>query len=283
MAMEFFDLDKQISKIGLKAVGITDNQTIDGGLIGWLNDGGVLGSGAITNSYIEAIIPDMYLLFYAVASFVVVIGILFYFLYMLGPLSSYSYVVLTEVVKRVLLGAVAVSCATWILGWVVELTDALTAMFGLNAEIMVFVVDMFTSVYSCVFVLLGVFGIYATAALYVARAEILGCLELIYIISVICWVFGAIELSVCKSIEGMGAFLIRMMLWGLFVAPMMALCYGIGMGIMMSTEEPNAVMMFIGIVVLMFSCLVPVIVFFKFVYNPVPLIAKGAFTAAKIL
>jgi len=281
--MKFFSLDEQISNIGLRAVGITDNQTIDGGLIGWLNDGGVLGSGAITNSYVEKIIPDLYLLFYAVASFVVVVGILFYFLYMMGPLSAYSYVVVSEVVKRVILGAVAVSCATWILGWAVEFTDALTAMFGLNAEIMTFVVDMFTSAYSCVFVILGVIGVYQTAMLYVARAEILGCLELIYIIFVIFWVFGAIELSICKSIEGMGALLMRLMLWGLFVTPMMALCYGVGMGIMMSTTEPNAVMMFIGIVVLMFSFLVPVIVFFKFVYNPITPVLKGVYMAGRLL
>ena len=281
--MKFFSLDEQISNIGLRAVGISDNQTIEGGLIGWLNDGGMLGSGAITNSYVEAIIPDLYLLFYAVALFVVVAGVLFYFLYLLGPLSAYSLVVLMEVVKRVILGSIAVGCATWILGWAVEFTDALTAMFGVNASIMTFVVDMFTSAYCCVFVILGVIGIYQTAALYVARAEILGCLELIFIISVIFWVFGAIELSICKSIEGMGTFLIRLMLWGLFVAPMMALCYGVGMGIMMSTTEPNAVMMFIGIMVLLLSFLVPVIVFFKFVYNPVPVVVKGAYMAGRLL
>lgn len=281
--MGFFDLDEQISNIGLKAVGIGDNSTIDGGLIGFCNDSGVLGSGALTNTYVTGILPDIYLLFYAVASFVIVAGIFFYFLYMLGPLSAYSFVLLFEILKRIILGSIAVVCAVWILGWAVELTDALTAMFGLNNEIMVFVVDMFTSIYSCIFIMLGVLGIFATAALYVIRAEIIGSLELIFIISVICWMFGAIELSICKTIESMGAFLIRLMLWGLFLTPMMSLCYGIGMGIMMSTEEPTGITMFVGITVLIFSILVPIIVFFKFVYNPVPVIAKGAYIAAKVL
>ncbi len=280
--MEFFDLDKQISKIGLKAVGIGDNSTTAGGLIGFCNDSGVLGSGALTNTYVTGILPDLYLIFYAVASFVITAGILFYFLYMLGPLNAYGLVLVFEILKRVIIGSILVGCSLWILGWAVEFTDALTAMFGLNNEIMVFVVDMFTSAYSCIFILMGVVGIYLTAALYVLRAEILGSLELIFIISVICWMFGAIELNICKNIESMGAFLIRLMLYGLFLTPVMSLCYGIGMGIMMSPEEPTDISMFVGIMVLIFSIFVPMVLFFKFVYNPVPIIAKGAYIAAKI-
>lgn len=281
--MAFFDLDKQISQIGLKAVGITDNGTVEGGLIGYLNNTGKLGTGAITNSYVEGIIPDLYLLYYAVASFVIVVGILSYFFYLVGPLSAYSFVLLVEIVKRVVLGSIAIGCAVWILSWLVDFTDALTVMFGVNETIMIFVVDMFTSAYSCVFIALGVIGIYATVALYVMRAEILGCLELFFIISVICWIFGSIEWSICKSIEAMGAFLIRLMLFGLILAPLMSLCYGVGMGIMMRPEEPTAVSMFIGILVLLFSFLVPMVVFFKFVYNPVPVITKTAYMAARVL
>ena len=281
--VDFFDLDKQISKIGLKAVGITDNETIEGGLIGWLNDEGILGSSAITNSYVEKIIPDLYLLFYAIAGFVIAAGVFFYFLYTIGPLSAYSYVIIAEVLRRVVLGAVLVGCATWILGWAVEFTDALTAMFGLNLEIMTFVVDMFTSTYGCVFVILGVIGIYSTAMLYVCRSLIIGCLEPVFIIAVICWMCGAIELSVCRSIGGLGQLLIRLMLWGLFMAPTMAFCYGVGMGIMKASEEPSAISIFIGIVVLLLSFLVPVIIFFKFVYNPVPVMTKTAYMAGRIV
>jgi len=281
--MEFFDLDKQIARIGLKAVGLTENQTVEGGLIGFCNDSGVIGSGAITNTYVKSIIPDIYILFYAVASFVIVAGIFFYFMYMFGPLSAYSFVLCFEILKRVILGSVVVICATWILGWAVEFTDALTIMVGLNMEIMTFVVNMFVSMYGCVFVMLGVIGIFWTAFLYVIRAEILGCLELFFIISVICWMFGAIELNICKNIESMGAFLIRLMLWGLFLTPMMALCYGIGMGIMMTSTTYNPVTIFIGIMVLYSSSIVPFIVFFKFVYNPVSVITKVAYTAAKVV
>ncbi len=267
--MKFFDLDQQISNIGLKAVGIGDNQTIDGGLIGWLYDGGHLGSGAITNSYVDGILPDLYILFYAVAMFVMVFGILVYFGYLVGMVSSQSYVLLIEVVKRVGLGAIAIGSATWILGWIVDLSDALTLMFGLNADIMVFVVDMFTSAYSCVFVMLGVIGVFFTAILYVGRAMILSCLEVCFVIAITLWIFGAIELSICKSIEGLGLLLLRLMVWGVFFTPMMALCYGIGMGVMMSSEGPESVMMFMGIMILLFSFVVPVVVFLKFVYNPI--------------
>lgn len=281
--VDFFDLDKQIAKIGLNAVGITDNQTVDGGLIGWLNDTGALGSGAITNTYVEMIIPDLYLLFYAVSSFILVVGILGYFLYALGTISSNSFVIIAEVLKRLVIGAILVRSATWILGWGVEFTDALTVMFGLNAEIMTFVVDMFTSVYSCVFVMLGVLGIYCTCGVYFARAEILGCLEPLFIIAVICWMFGAIELGICRSIESMGDFIIRLILWGLFCAPLMSLCYGVGMGIMMSGEEPTAITMFLGILVLLSACIVPAIVFFKFVYNPMPMVSKGTRIVTKLV
>ena len=282
--VDFFDLDKQIAKIGLNAVGITDNgTTTDGGLIGWLNSSEALGSGAITNTYVDKIIPDLYLLFYAVASFILVAGVFFYFLYTIGPLSSYSYVVIAEVIRRVLLGAILVRCATWILGWTVEFTDALTVMFGLNVEIMTFVVDMFTSVYSCIFIMLGVLGIYCTCGVYFARAEILGCLEPLFIIAVICWMCGAIELSICRSIESMGEFLIRLILWGLLCAPIMSFCYGVGMGIMMSTEEPTAITMFLGILVLLSACIVPAIVFFKFVYNPIPMMSKGTRIVTKVI
>ncbi len=267
--MKFFDLDQQISNIGLKAVGIGDNQTVEGGLIGWLYGGGHLGSGAITNSYVDGILPDLYILFYAVAMFVLVMGILVYMGYSVGIVSSQSYALLIEVVKRVGLGAIAVGSATWILGWIVDLSDALTLMFGLNADIMAFVVDMFTSVYCCIFVLLGAMGIYATATIYIARGVFLGCLEVCFIIAVTMWIFGAIELSICRSVEGLGVLLFRFMLWGVFVAPLLAICYGIGMGAMMSSAGPEPVMMFMGIMILLFACVVPLIVFLKFVYNPI--------------
>lgn len=267
--MKFFDLDQQISNVGLRAVGIGDNQTVEGGLIGWLNDGGALGSEAITNSYVDGILPDLYTMFYAVAMFVMVMGVLVYLGYSVGIVPAHSYVLLVEVVKRVMLGAIAVGSATWILGWIVELSDALTLMFGLNADIMAFVVDMFTSAYSCIFVILGVMGIYATAVIYIMRALFLGCLEVCFIIAVTMWVFGAIEFSICRSIEGLGMLLFRFMLWGVFVAPLLALCYGIGMGAMMSSAGPAPVMMFMGIVILLFACIVPLIAFIKFVYNPI--------------
>lgn len=267
--MKFFDLDQQISNVGLKAVGIGDNQTVEGGLIGWLNDGGALGSEAITNSYVDGILPDLYTMFYAVAMFVMVMGVLVYLGYSVGIVPAHSYVLLVEVVKRVMLGAIAVGSATWILGWIVELSDALTLMFGLNADIMAFVVDMFTSAYSCIFVILGVMGIYATAVIYIMRALFLGCLEVCFIIAVTMWIFGAIEFSICRSIEGLGMLLFRFMLWGVFVAPLLALCYGIGMGAMMSSAGPAPVMMFMGIVILLFACIVPLIAFIKFVYNPI--------------
>ena len=267
--MKFFDLDQQISNVGLKAVGIGDNQTVEGGLIGWLNDGGALGSEAITNSYVDGILPDLYTMFYAVAMFVMVMGVLVYLGYSIGIVPAHSYVLLVEVVKRVMLGAIAVGSATWILGWIVELSDALTLMFGLNADIMAFVVDMFTSAYSCIFVILGVMGIYATAVIYIMRALFLGCLEVCFIIAVTMWIFGAIEFSICRSIEGLGMLLFRFMLWGVFVAPLLALCYGIGMGAMMSSAGPAPVMMFMGIVILLFACIVPLIAFIKFVYNPI--------------
>lgn len=267
--MKFFDLDQQISNVGLRAVGIGDNQTVEGGLIGWLNDGGALGSEAITNSYVDGILPDLYTMFYAVAMFVMVMGVLVYLGYSVGIVPAHSYVLLVEVVKRVMLGAIAVGSATWILGWIVELSDALTLMFGLNADIMTFVVDMFTSAYSCIFVILGVMGIYATAVIYIMRALFLGCLEVCFIIAVTMWVFGAIEFSICRSIEGLGMLLFRFMLWGVFVAPLLALCYGIGMGAMMSSAGPAPVMMFMGIVILLFACIVPLIAFIKFVYNPI--------------
>jgi hypothetical protein len=281
--VDFFDLDKQIAKIGLNAVGITDNGTTDSGLIGWLNDSGSLGSGAITNSYVEKIIPDLYLLFYAVATFILVIGVFFYFLYTIGPLSSYSYVVIAEVIRRVFLGSLLVGCATWILGWAVEFSDALTVMFGLNVEIMTFVVDMFTSAYSCIFILLGVLGIYGTCCVYFARAIILGCLEPVFIIAVICWVVGAIELSFCRSIESIGELLIRLILWGLFCVPVMSFCYGVGMGIMMIGEDPTTVTMFLGIMVLLLTCIVPAILFLKFVYNPVPMASRGVQIVTKVI
>jgi len=161
--MKFFDLDQQISNIGLKAIGITDNQTVDGGMLGWLTESDRLGSGAITNTYIETIIPDVNILFYSIAMFVIVAGIISYFLFLLGPMSAYGHVIVMELVKRVLLGAVCVSCSKWILGWLIELSDALTLMFGVNADIMVFVADMFTSIYSCIFVILGVIGVLAVS------------------------------------------------------------------------------------------------------------------------
>ena len=281
--MEFFDLDKQISNIGLRAVGITDNQTIDGGLIGWLNDQGILGTGALENEYVNSIMPDLYLLFYAVSLFVVVAGVLFYFLYLIGPLSAYSYVVIMEVVTRTIIGAVAVACAPWFLGWLVELADAITLMFGVNSDIMTFVVDMLTSVYSCIFVMLAAIGLYNTAFLYVMRAEIIACANLIFIVAVIFWIMGAVELTICKSIEGLGMLLIRLLLWGLFLTPMMAICYGVGMGVMMSGDEPGLIKMFIGICVLYCALLVPFIVFLKFVYNPVTPVLKGAYMAGRLL
>jgi len=281
--VDFFDLDKQIAKIGLNAVGITDNGTTDGGLIGWLNESGSLGSGAITNTYVDKIIPDLYLLFYAVATFVLVVGVFFYFLYALGPLSAYSFVVLAEVIRRTVLGSILVRCATWILGWCIEFSDALTVMFGLNIEIMTFVVDMFTSVYSCIFIMLGVLGIYGTCCVYFARAIILGCVEPVFIIAVTCWVIGAIELSICRSIESMGDLLIRLILWGLFCVPVMSFCYGVGMGIMMIGEEPKIITMFIGILVLLLACIVPAILFLKFVYNPISMASRGVQVVTKVI
>ena len=281
--MEFFDLDKQISNIGLRAVGITDNQTIDGGLIGWLNDQGILGAGALENEYVNSIMPDLYLLFYAVALFVVVAGVLFYFLYLIGPLSAYSYVVIMEVVTRTVIGAVAVACAPWFLGWLVELTDAITLMFGVNSDIMAFVVNMLTSMYSCVFVILAAIGLYNTAFLYVMRAEIIAGANLIFIIAAIFWIMGAVELTICKNIESLGILLIRFLLWGLFLTPIMAICYGLGMGVMMSGNDPGVIQMFIGICVLYFACVVPVVLFLKFVYNPVTPVMKGAYYAGRLL
>ena len=281
--VDFFDLDKQIAKIGLKAVGITDNGTMEGGLIEWLNESSVLGSSAITNSYVEKIIPDLYILFYAVATFVLVIGVFFYLLYTIGPLSSYSYVIIVEVIRRVVLGSILVGCATWILGWAIEFSDALTAMFGLNLEIMTFVVDMFTSAYSCIFVLLGVLGIYGTCCIYFARAVILGCVEPVFIIAIICWVVGAIELSICRSIENIGEFLIRLILWGLMCVPIISFCYGVGMGIMMYPDEPTAISMFLGILVLLLTCVVPAIIFLKFVYNPIPMASRGVHIVTKVI
>ncbi len=228
-----------------------------------------MGSGAITNSYVDGILPDLYTLFYAVALFVLVLGIFVYYGYILGVIPAHSYVLLIELVKRVGISSIAVGSATWILGWIVDLSDALTLMFGMNADIMAFVVDMFTSVYCSLFVILGVWGVYATAIVYIARIVFLGCLEVCFVIAVTMWIFGAIELSVCRSIEGLGILLFRFMLWGVFVAPMMAICYGIGMGTMMSTSGPEPVMMFMGILILLFSCIVPLIVFLKFVYNPI--------------
>lgn len=281
--MEFFDLDKQISNIGLRAIGITDNQTVDGGILGWLNDQGVLGPDALNNPYVNSIMPDLYLLFYAVALFVIVVGVLFYFLYLVGPLSAYSYVVIMEIVTRTIIGAIVVSCAPWLLGWLIELADAITLMFGLNADIMVFVVDMLTSVYSCIFVMFGAMGIYMTALLYVSRAITIACANLFLVMAVIFWIMGAIELNICKNIEGFGILLIRLLLWALFLTPMMAIVYGVGMGIMMSEAGPGPVRMFVGIAVLYCAFLVPVICFFKFVYNPVTPIMKGVYMAGRLL
>ncbi len=177
--------------------------------------------------------------------------------------------------KRVALGSIAVGSATWILGWIVDLSDALTLMFGMNADIMAFVVDMFTSKYCCIFVILGVWGIYGTAIIYLARIIFLGCLEVCFIIAVTMWIFGAIELSICRSVEGLGMLLFRFMLWGVFVAPLLAICYGIGMGAMMSSAGPEPVMVFMGILILLFACIVPLIVFIKFVYNPITPIKRA--------
>ena len=281
--MEFFDLDKQISNIVLKSLGITENQTIDNGLIGWLNDQGVLGAGALENEYVNSVLPDLYILFYAVALFVVSAGVLFYILYLIGPLSAYGYVVIMEVVSRTVMGSVAVACAAWILRWLVELSDAITLMFGVNSDIMVFVVDMFTSAYSCVFVILGTIGIYNTAFIYVIRAHIIAGANLIFIIAVIFWIMGAIESPICKNIESLGIQLIRLLLWGLFLTPVMAICYGVGMGVMMSGTDPGVIQMFIGISILFTACLVPLLLFFKFVYNPVTPIMKGVYMAGRFL
>ena len=281
--MKFFDLDQQISNIGLKAIGITDNQTVDGGLLGWLTESGTLGSEAVTNTYIQTIIPDVYVLFYSVALFVVVFGIFSYFVFILGAMNAYSYVIIVEVVRRVLLGSIAVSCASWILGWLTELSDALTLMFGLNSDIMVFVADMFVSMYSSIFIILGVIGVYATATMYVCRAIFLSCVELLFIVAIICWIIGAIEMGICKSIEGVGDLLMRFMLWGLFVTPVMAICYGIGMGIMMSTDGPSMITMFTGIIVLLLSMIVPLVLFLKFVYNPIRPAAKVGYMAGRFL
>lgn len=281
--MKFFNLDEQISNICLKAVGITDNQTVNGGLIGLLNDTGAIGTRDITNTYTEALVPELHILFYAVAGFVLICGVLSYFLYTLGSLHAYSYLVIMEVVKRIVLGSVLVVCATWILGWIVELADALSLMFGLNAEIMAFVVSMFTSAYSCVFLVLGVIGVYGVSMFYIAQSYIHGSLEVIFIIAVTLWIFGAIESNMCKSVEGLGLLLIRLMLWGIFMGPVMSLCYGIGMGIMMVGDDPSAVMVLIGILVLLCSCVVPTIIFFKFVYNPITPVVKGVYMAGRIL
>jgi len=281
--MEFFDLDKQISNIGLKAIGITDNQTIDNGIIGWLNDQGMLGAGALENGYVNSVLPDLYILFYAVALFVVSAGVLFYILYLIGPLSAYGYVVIMEVVSRTVMGSVAVACAPWILKWVVELADAITLMFGVNSDIMAFVVDMLTSAYSCVFVMLGTFGIFSTAFLYILRSQILAGANLIFIIAVIFWIMGAIESTICKNIESLGIQLIRLLLWGLFLTPVMAICYGVGMGVMMSGTNPGVIQMFIGISILFIACFVPVLLFLKFVYNPVTPIMKGVYMAGRVL
>lgn len=281
--MEFFDLDEQIAKIGLKAIGLTDNSTVDGGLIGFCNDSGMIGSSAVTNTYVTGILPDLYLLFYSVASFVIAAGIFSYLMYMFGPLSAYNFVLLSEILRKVVLGSIAVGCSTWILGWCIEFADALTVMFGLNMEIMTFVVNLFTGPFGCIMILIGVLGIYWTAFLYVISASIIGSLELIFIISVICWVIGAIELSICKSIAGLGDFLIRLMLWALCLKPMMALCYGIGMGIMMTSTAWNPLTIFIGLVVLFASSIVPLIIFLKYVYNPVPVVAKTAYMAARVV
>lgn len=210
--MKFFSLDEQISNICLKAVGITDNQSTEGGLIEMLNNSGAIGSGSISNTYTEAIVPDLYLLYYAVATFVLICGVLSYFLYSLGTLHAYSYIVIIEVVKRVVLGSILVVSATWIIGWIVELADALTVMFGLNADIMIFVVNMFNSAYSCVFLVLAVIGIYAVSMLYIAQWYIHGSIEIIFIIAVTLWIFGAIEISMCKSIESLGLLLVRLLL-----------------------------------------------------------------------
>lgn len=279
----FFDLDAQLSNIGLKAVGITDNQTIDGGLLGWLVDNELLGSSALTNPYVEGILPDLYTLFYAVATFVLVAGTLVYMFDPLRMLSAYGFYILAELLRRVLFGSIAVICATWILGWLVDLSDGLSLMFGLNADVMLFVVDMFTSAYSCVFVFLGVIGVYATAAMYFARSIILGCLEVGFVIAVTFWMIGAIEFSICKNIEGLGLLLIRILLWGVFFAPMMALSYGVGMGVMMSETGPEAVRMFFGIMILLCSLFVPAIVFLKFVYNPISPVAKLGYTVGRFL
>lgn len=281
--VDFFSLDHQISNIGLKAVGLTDNQTISGGLLGWLIDGGMLGSGAITNSYVDQILPELYVLFYSVALFVTIVGVIVYLFDPLRMLTASSQFVLAELLRRLIVGASVVICATWILGWLVDLSDGLTLLFGLNSDVMLFVVDMFTSAYSCIFVMLGVLGVFATSALYVSRAVILGCLELVFIIAVMFWMCGAIEFSICKNIEGLGLFLVRLMLWGIFFAPMMALCYGIGMGVMMNETGPEAVMMFFGVIILLFSLFVPMLVFLKFVYNPITPAVKIGYTVGRFL
>jgi len=281
--VDFFSLDHQISNIGLKAVGITDNQTISGGLLGWLVDGGILGSGAISNPYVEQLIPDLYLLFYAVSTFVLVVGILIYLFDPLRMLSAYGAYALCELLRRVVMGATAVICATWILGWIVDLSDGLTLMFGLDSDVMLFVVDMFTSAYSCIFVMLGALGVFATAMMYFSRAIILSCSEVVFIIAVTFWMVGAIDLSICKNIEGLGTGLIRLLLWGIFFAPMMALSYGIGMGVMMSETGPESVRMFFGIMILLCSLFVPALVFLKFVYNPITPATKLAYKAKVLL
>ena len=264
-----FNLDQSVSDIACNSIGIGVNQNVSDGLLGYLQEQNIMGSNIIHSEVMNAMIRDIALIFYAIIGSGIVIACIMYLLYNSGIIQVDTYVTVRSAFKMMIICAIAFECADWILTQTINFADALTYMFGLNNDIMDFLIQGLTSGYSCIYSIAAAIGILFAFSFYYLREMILSSALLLFAIFLIFSIIGSFELPLSHLFKRIGQTILALILWSIFFTTITAMIYWIGMNLIINSNDTDMVKCIASIGVLYISILIPGLLFIVAVFNPV--------------